>query len=102
MFANWDAAAEEARWQALKARLDAEMEKRDIVEDDRKIIKEQPSTGASLLVLEVSASNRSHCKAAFCIPDRMHGSSRIVSTYRFNVKDITGERQADGTYYHRE
>lgn len=80
----------------------AQWKDRDVIEMDRQNIKQQLSSGSSTLVLETSASNRSHCRASFCIPQQLRGLPNIESRYRFNLMDRTGQRTGDMAWYPRE
>ncbi|KAE9365433.1 hypothetical protein N431DRAFT_354052 [Stipitochalara longipes BDJ] len=64
----------------------------DPVVEDRIEIEKQLQSGTSVLVLEVPKSTRSHCKASFCFPQEIGDGSKIYSSFRFNLKDLTGER----------
>lgn len=74
----------------------------DIIELDRQDIKEQLSSGSSILVLQATSNWRSYCRANFCIPQLRHGRPNIECDYRFNLMDRTGQRQSDMAWYPRE
>ncbi len=75
---------------------------RDIIELDRQDIKEQLSSGSSILVLETTSNLRSSCRANLCIPKLLRGRPNIECDYRFNLLDCTGQRRSDMTWYPRE
>jgi hypothetical protein len=74
----------------------------DIIELDREDIREQLTSGSSILVLETTSNWRSYCRANFCIPQLLRGRPNIECDYRFNLMDRTGERRSDSAWYSRE
>ena len=74
----------------------------DIIELDREDIREQLTSGSSILVLETISNWRSHCRANFCIPQLLRGRPNIECDFRFNLMDRTGERRSDSAWYPRE
>lgn len=85
-----------------RKRMGAEIAERmkhyDPVVKYRNDIEKQFQSDASMFVLEVPKSDRSHCKARFCLPSNLGGDSTIVSRYRLNLKDLTGQRTAERSY----
>ena len=74
----------------------------DIIELDRQDIKEQLSSGSSILVLQTTSNWRSYCRANFCIPRLLRGRPNIECDYRFNLMDRTGQRRSDMAWYSRK
>jgi hypothetical protein len=74
----------------------------DIIELDRQDIKEQLSSGSSILVLQTTSNWTSYCRAKFCIPQLLRGRPNIECDYRFNLMDRTGQRRSDMAWYPRE
>jgi len=78
-----------------------EWEQGDILELDRKDIREQLSSGLSILVLQTTSNWRSHCRARFCIPQMLRGRPNIECDFRFNLMDRTGQRRSEMAWYSR-
>jgi hypothetical protein len=74
----------------------------DIIGLDRQDIKEQLSSGSSILVLQTTSNWTSYCRANFCIPKLLRGRPNIECDYRFNLMDRTGQRRSDMAWYPRE
>ena len=74
----------------------------DIIGLDRQDIKEQLSSGSSILVLQTTSNWTSYCRANFCIPKLLRGRPNIECDYRFNLMYRTGQRRSDMAWYPRE
>jgi hypothetical protein len=94
--------AEEEHFNKLMAEVDEIMKNYDPVVLDRREIEQQLQAGASVFVLEIPKSMRSHCRASFCIPSEVRGRSNIESAYRLNLKDRTGQRTGEMPHWRRK
>jgi hypothetical protein len=74
----------------------------DPVAIDKSDIEEELRSGSSVLVLESTRSRRSHCRALVCLRKELTGILNIKSDYRLNLKDLTGKRSGDISYYLRK
>jgi hypothetical protein len=72
------------------------------VATDKSDIEEELRSGSSVLVLESTPSRRSHCRALVCLREELTGILNIKSDYRLNLKDLTGKRPGDISYYLRK
>jgi hypothetical protein len=92
----------ERRMTVYDAAFEEKMKYYDPVVVDRNEIEKQLQSGASVFVLEVPKSNRSHCKARFCFPKEVRGNNTIDSRFHLNLKDLTRERTGGRDYWKRK
>jgi len=72
----------------------------DPVAFDKSDIEKQLRSGSSILVLERTRTNRSHCRALSCLERELTGIPNIRSDYRLNLIDLTGQRFQPNRYFH--